>query len=177
MDGGVQVAQRDEKPGKEGLSTVHRAQMQRQQRPQEEEHGQLELVVETIGEKPGLQRIGAALDRDIGHTDFAPHDAGHPLAAKPENQNESQEHLGRSDLGVITLRKLFVEQMDRVEDGLDPICTYRDPVANERIDLPMEKDKFGSAEEFRAVWLTESSIRYSPIRDEVLELFGDPALT
>ena len=89
--------------------------------------------------------------------------------------DRTQEHLGSSDLGVITLRRLFVEQIDRVQDGLDPICTYRDPEANRRIDLPMERDKFGSAQEFRAVWLTESSIRYSPIRDDVFRLFGDQA--
>ena len=42
------------------------------------------------------------------------------------------------------------------------------------IDLPMERDKFGSAVEFRQLWTRESSIRYSPIRAEVLALFGDP---
>jgi 5,5'-dehydrodivanillate O-demethylase len=87
--------------------------------------------------------------------------------------DRSQEHLGRSDLGVIALRKLFAEQIDRVAGGQDPICTYRDPAANVQIDLPMEKEKFGSAREFRRMWLTESSIRYSPIRDQVRALFGD----
>jgi 5,5'-dehydrodivanillate O-demethylase oxygenase subunit len=90
-----------------------------------------------------------------------------------EIADRTQEHLGRSDLGVVTLRKLFFEQLDRVAEGLDPICTFRDPAANQRIDLPMERNKFGSAEEFRAVWLTESSIRYSPIQREVFGLFGD----
>lgn len=88
--------------------------------------------------------------------------------------DRTQEHLGRSDLGVITLRRLFAEQIDLVADGEgDPICTYRDQDPNGQIDLPMEKNKFGSAEEFRAMWLSESSIRYSPIRREVFELFGD----
>jgi 5,5'-dehydrodivanillate O-demethylase len=90
-----------------------------------------------------------------------------------EVADRSQEHLGRSDLGVIALRKLFAEQIDRVAGGQDPICTYRDPAANVQIDLPMEKEKFGSAREFRQMWLTESSIRYSPIRDQVRALFGD----
>jgi 5,5'-dehydrodivanillate O-demethylase len=85
--------------------------------------------------------------------------------------DRSQEHLGKSDLGVITLRRLFQEQMDLVADGKDPICTYRDP--HEVVHLPMEKEKFGSAEEFRKIWLTESSIRYSPIREQVFALFGD----
>lgn len=87
--------------------------------------------------------------------------------------DRTQEHLGRSDLGVITLRRLFAEQIDAVAEGEDPICTYRDQDPEGQIDLPMEKNKFGSAEEFRAMWLSESSIRYSPIRREVFELFGD----
>lgn len=37
----------------------------------------------------------------------------------------------------------------------------------------MEREKFGEALAFRDMWLRESSIRYSPIRDEVLRLFSD----
>ena len=86
--------------------------------------------------------------------------------------DRSKEHLGRSDLGVILLRKLYAEQMERVARGEDPLCTYREP--HDVIDLPMERDKFGSAVEFRQLWTRESSIRYSPIRDDVFALFGDP---
>jgi 5,5'-dehydrodivanillate O-demethylase len=89
--------------------------------------------------------------------------------------DRSREHLGRSDLGVIMLRKLYFEQMERVSAGLDPICVFRDPAANECIELPMEREKFGGARAFREMWLRESSIRYSPIRDEVVRLFGDAA--
>jgi hypothetical protein len=39
----------------------------------------------------------------------------------------------------------------------------------------MERDKFGGARAFREMWLQESSIRYSPIRDQVLGQFGDVA--
>lgn len=60
--------------------------------------------------------------------------------------DRSREHLGRSDLGVILLRKLYAQQMERV------------------------------AREFRQMWTRESSIRYSPIRDDVFALFGDPVL-
>ena len=44
--------------------------------------------------------------------------------------DRTREHLGRSDLGVIMLRKLYFEQMERVEASRDPICTYRDPDRN-----------------------------------------------
>ena len=40
--------------------------------------------------------------------------------------DRSREHLGRSDLGVILLRKLYAQQMERVARGEDPLCTYRD---------------------------------------------------
>jgi 5,5'-dehydrodivanillate O-demethylase len=87
--------------------------------------------------------------------------------------DRSREHLGRSDLGVIMLRKLYFEQMERVEAGQDPICVFRDQAANVCIDLPMEREKFGGAQAFRDIWLHESSIRYSPIRDQVVSQFGD----
>ncbi len=71
------------------------------------------------------------------------------------------------------LHRLYLEQMERVTTGLDPICVFRDPARNECIDLPMERDKFGGARAFREMWLHENSIRYSPIRDQVLARFGD----
>ena len=89
--------------------------------------------------------------------------------------DRTREHLGRSDLGVIMLRKLYFEQMERVEAGQDPNCTFRDPAQNTCIELPMEREKFGGAAAFRQLWLRESSIRYSPIRDQVISQFGDVA--
>jgi 5,5'-dehydrodivanillate O-demethylase len=90
--------------------------------------------------------------------------------------DRTQEHLGTSDLGVMALRRLFQEQMDLVEDGLDPICTYRDPARNVCIDLPQEKEKFGGGQAFRREFLPHGQTRYSPIVDEVARLFGDPTL-
>jgi 5,5'-dehydrodivanillate O-demethylase len=90
--------------------------------------------------------------------------------------DRTQEHLGTSDLGVMVLRRLFQEQMDLVEDGHDPICTYRDPGKNVCIELPQEKEKFGGGEAFRREFLPHGQTRYSPIRSEVAELFGDTTL-
>ena len=70
---------------------------------------------------------------------------------------------------------VYFEQMDRVEAGRDPMCVFRDPPRNDCIELPMEREKFGGARAFREMWLRESSIRYSPIRDDVLRRFGDVA--
>lgn len=86
--------------------------------------------------------------------------------------DRSREHLGRSDLGVIVLRRLYQEQVDRVEAGEDPICTYRDPARNDLIELPQEQEKFGGGDEFRREFLAGGQTRYSPIKDEVEDLFA-----
>ena len=51
--------------------------------------------------------------------------------------DRENERLGVSDRGVIMFRKLLMEQMKIVQDGGDPMNVYRDPAANERIDLPV----------------------------------------
>jgi hypothetical protein len=43
------------------------------------------------------------------------------------------ENLAHSDTGIVMLRRLLREQLQRVGQGLDPINTMRDPVANKRI--------------------------------------------
>lgn len=64
--------------------------------------------------------------------------------------DRGQEHLGAGDEGIIALRKLLREQIERVQQGLDPIGMIRDPeknrlidlgVINERIGLPGKRDK------------------------------------
>jgi hypothetical protein len=43
------------------------------------------------------------------------------------------ENLAHSDTGIVMLRQLLGEQLKRVERGLDPINTIRDPSANNRL--------------------------------------------
>jgi 5,5'-dehydrodivanillate O-demethylase len=57
--------------------------------------------------------------------------------------DRSQEHLGVGDEGVIALRKLLHEQIDRVRQGLDPIGVIRDPAQNELIDLGVINERIG----------------------------------
>ncbi len=45
--------------------------------------------------------------------------------------DRTREKLGQSDVGVIMYRKLLEEQMRLVEDGADPMNTFRDPAENE----------------------------------------------
>ncbi|HLH21607.1 MAG TPA: Rieske 2Fe-2S domain-containing protein, partial [Chloroflexota bacterium] len=41
--------------------------------------------------------------------------------------NRANEHLSYSDRGVVMLRRLLLEQIERVEQGLDPMGVIRDP--------------------------------------------------
>ena len=43
------------------------------------------------------------------------------------------ENLAHSDTGIVMLRRLLREQLQRVEQGLDPVNVMRDPSANKRI--------------------------------------------
>ncbi len=55
--------------------------------------------------------------------------------------DRSQEHLGRSDRGVIMMRKRFLDDLERIEKGEDPKAIYRDPATHGRIELPiLERD-------------------------------------
>jgi len=50
------------------------------------------------------------------------------------------EHLGESDKGLILYRRLLREQMKIVEDGGDPMNTFRDPATNVSVHVPTETD-------------------------------------
>jgi 5,5'-dehydrodivanillate O-demethylase oxygenase subunit len=88
--------------------------------------------------------------------------------------DRTAEHLGTSDVGVVMLRKMFREQMARVEDGLDPDVAFtREP--HDRIELPCEKNKFGAGLDFALAWLAMGSSRYSPEVDTVRKIHLDAA--
>ncbi len=56
------------------------------------------------------------------------------------------EALGQSDTGIILYRQVLEEQLDLVEAGKEPMNVFRDPAANELLELPQEKVKHGNAE-------------------------------
>ena len=57
--------------------------------------------------------------------------------------DRTQEHLGVGDEGIIALRKLLREQIERVQRGLDPIGIIRDPERNKLIDLGVINERIG----------------------------------
>src|SRR5262245_9731642 len=82
----------------------------------------------------------------------------------------NKEHLGASDAGVIMLRRLFGEQLARVEAGEDPLGVLR--AEHDVVELPCEKDKFGAGAAFQTEWLRMGSHRHSPALRQNEELYA-----
>ena len=56
-----------------------------------------------------------------------------------EIADRTAERLGTSDQGVILLRKVLEEQLEKVERGEDPMAVIRDPAKNRIIEVPRER--------------------------------------
>lgn len=83
------------------------------------------------------------------------------------------EHLGKSDVGVVQLRRMYREHLARVEEGQDPLGVVREE--HDVIPLPCEKDKFGAGAEFALQWIEQGFTRYSPQRETLRKLHIDAA--
>jgi 5,5'-dehydrodivanillate O-demethylase len=57
--------------------------------------------------------------------------------------DRATEHLGAGDEGVIELRKLLREQIERVQQGFDPLGVIRDSAKNQLIDLGVINERIG----------------------------------
>ncbi len=53
--------------------------------------------------------------------------------------DRTQEHLGRSDKGIILYRQMLEENINRVEQGLDPMNTFRDSESNVYLSMRTER--------------------------------------
>jgi 5,5'-dehydrodivanillate O-demethylase len=86
--------------------------------------------------------------------------------AQGETMDRSQELLGKSDVGLVMFRKMLMEQIKIVQEGGDPINTFRDPAKNQYIDLALEH--YGDLTNYR-----KGAVRYmnlgasSPVLDEL----------
>jgi 5,5'-dehydrodivanillate O-demethylase len=87
--------------------------------------------------------------------------------------DRTSEHIGKSDIGVTMLRRMFRENMAAVQAGDDPMGVVRAPHA--RIDLPCEKAKFGAGVEFAIQWIDRGSSRYSPQAEALKDLHTQAA--
>ncbi|MGI9617040.1 MAG: Rieske 2Fe-2S domain-containing protein [Acidimicrobiales bacterium] len=83
------------------------------------------------------------------------------------------ENITKSDVGIVTLRKMFRESMQAVAEGQDPVAVMREP--HDEIVLPLERDKFGRGAEFATQWIDRGSMRYSPQADDLKKLHLEAA--
>jgi 5,5'-dehydrodivanillate O-demethylase len=87
--------------------------------------------------------------------------------------DRSKELLVSSDRGIVLLRKLLSDQIERVERGEDPMGLIRNPELNNMISFAQEYDKMGGSIEFLRRAMDISHARFSPIREQVLEMYSD----
>jgi 5,5'-dehydrodivanillate O-demethylase len=90
--------------------------------------------------------------------------------------DRTQEHLGTVDRGVIMLRQMFFDQIERVQRGEDPINVFRGPGDTNVIDLPQEREKFGQGSAYLRDVLSATQARFSPRRDEIFRRFAEAGL-
>lgn len=74
------------------------------------------------------------------------------------------ERLGVSDEGIILFRKLLEDNIDAVGRGADPMNTFRDPVANECVELQTERSHGGMG--------GGPAQKYNPQTAEIRRLFA-----
>jgi 5,5'-dehydrodivanillate O-demethylase len=51
--------------------------------------------------------------------------------------DRGQEHLGRSDRGIIMMRRRFLADLEKIAGGGDPKAVIRDPGVNTCVPLPV----------------------------------------
>jgi 5,5'-dehydrodivanillate O-demethylase len=84
--------------------------------------------------------------------------------------DRTQENLGASDNGVALYRRVLRREIKKVEEGVDPMFTFRDPAKNQRIDLPNERKKHHNSEGILS-WIMRTHAAYSPIAEDVIRIF------
>ena len=89
----------------------------------------------------------------------------------------SREGGGQSDVGVIMYRQLLAEQIDRVEQGLDPsMGIFRDPLQNQCIVIPENPHAFNGlqrmpdSERIQKPWAVD---RFDPELPELVAYLRD----
>lgn len=81
-----------------------------------------------------------------------------------------QEKLGESDKGIILFRRMLREQMALVEDGGEPMNTFRDPARNRLLELHQERSMVEAA---RNRGLSSGQAPYSPLIPEIEEAWAN----
>ena len=90
--------------------------------------------------------------------------------------DRTQEHLGRSDRGVILMRQRFLADLKVVANGGDPKAVIRDPKANECVTLPIASREVFTEGVTREQWESarKSDVLRVAARREFAWLAGQP---
>jgi 5,5'-dehydrodivanillate O-demethylase len=89
--------------------------------------------------------------------------------------DRTRELLSDTDSGVVMLRRLFLEQIEQVRAGHDPLGILRADDERGVIELPQEYEKYGDGTRFLADVIESSHVRYSPLREQIVQLLSAPA--
>jgi 5,5'-dehydrodivanillate O-demethylase len=84
--------------------------------------------------------------------------------------DRTQENLGASDNGIALYRRVLRREIKKVEEGRDPMFTFRHAGKNSRIDLPNERKKHHNSDGMRS-WIMRTHAAYSPIAEDVIAMF------
>jgi 5,5'-dehydrodivanillate O-demethylase len=84
--------------------------------------------------------------------------------------DRTKEQLGASDNGIALYRRVLRREIKKVEEGIDPMFTFRDATRNSRIDLPNERKKHHNSEGARS-WIMRTHAAYSPIAEDVIRMY------
>lgn len=68
------------------------------------------------------------------------------VVTQGEIARRDQEHLEMSDIGIVLYRELLTEQIERVEQGEEPMNVCRDPAENQVIEIPVSQKVQGAAD-------------------------------
>jgi 5,5'-dehydrodivanillate O-demethylase len=88
--------------------------------------------------------------------------------------DRTRELLTATDQGVVMLRRLLLEQVERVRRGEDPLGVLRAPDTPDVIELPQEREKYRDGAAFLAEALDATHVRHSPLRDRIVALLAEP---
>ena len=84
--------------------------------------------------------------------------------------DRTKENLGASDNGIALYRRVLRREIKKVEQGRDPMFTFRDRRQEQRIDLPNERKKHHNSDGMRS-WIMRTHAAYSPIAEDVIAMF------
>ena len=84
--------------------------------------------------------------------------------------DRTRENLGASDNGIALYRRVLRREIKKVEEGIDPMFTFRDAARNSRIDLPNERKKHHNSDGMRS-WIMRTHAAYSPIAEDIIRIF------